>query len=114
MQQLEQQSDEVFESSWMEKLPKAVRKDVDGYKKQQTSICGLLRVIRNKMEHFSKLRPELKALYNSSPQGVVHFYNRLFPKLLLYTYRVWKEAEETSSQQKVSQNISPQEAQSET
>ena len=114
VQQLEQQSEEVFEGSWMERLPKAVRKDVDGFKKQQTSICGLLRVIRNKMEHFSKLRPELKAIYNGSPEGVVCFYNRLFPKLLLYAYRVQKEAEEISSQQQVSQNISPHETDSET
>ena len=111
-QQLEQKSEEVFEGSWMERLPKAVRNDVDGFKKQKTSIRGLLRVIRDKIEHFYKLRPELKAIYNHSPVGVVHFYNSRFPKLLLYTYRVRQEAEETNSQQQASQNISPHETQS--
>ena len=111
-QQLEQKSEEVFEGSWMERLPKAVRKDVDGFKKQKTHIRGLLRVIRDKIEHFYKLRPELKDIYNNSPEGLVHFYNSHFPKLLLYTYRVRQEAEETSSQQQASQNISPHETQS--
>ena len=104
-QQLEQQSKEVFEDSWVERLPKLVRNGVGNFKDQPTSIRGLLKVIRNHMEHFNKFRPELKAIYNGSPQGVVCFYNRLFPKLLVYTYRVWKEVEETSSQQQVSQNI---------
>ena len=107
-QQLEQQSEDVFEGSWMERLPKAVRNDLHSYKKQETSIRALLKVIRNRMEHFSKFRPELKAIYNHSPEGLVHFYNSLFPNLLPYTYRVWqhwKEAEETSLQQQVSQNI---------
>ena len=58
---------------------------------QKTQLCGLLRVIRNKIEHFQKLGQELKTIYNGSPEGVIYYYNNCFPKLLIYTYRALQE-----------------------
>ena len=83
----------VFEGSWMERLDKAAQKDVQGFKKECTKLCSLLRVVRNKIEHFWHLRQELREIYLGSPEGVAHYYNQRFPKLLAYTY--WTEQEWT-------------------
>lgn len=84
---LESQATVVFEGSWMDKLDKVVRSDIEGFKKQQRQLCGILRVIRNKEQHFGKLRSELRKIYFDRKEGVVQYYNGLFPRLLVYTYR---------------------------
>ena len=91
VERLEQNSTYVFQGSWMDVLDTAVKKDVKGFKEQKEQLCGLLRVIRNKTEHFQKLGQELKGIYGGSPNGVVHYYNNRFPKLLIHTYRAWHE-----------------------
>lgn len=93
VEQLECNSSEVFEGSWMDTLDPAVKSDLKGFKEQKGHVCGLLRVIRNKTEHFLKLGPKLKAIY-ISPEGVVHYYNNHFPKLLLHTYYAWQEVKD--------------------
>ena len=74
----------VFHDNWKDKLDKIVRSDVKRFKENE--VCGLLRVIRNKIEHYGRLGEELRAIYSNSPQGVVKYYNDKFPKLLVYTY----------------------------
>ncbi len=91
---LERSAAVVFEGSWMERLDKGTQKDVQGFKKECTKLYSLLRVVRNKIEHFWHLRPELREIYRGSPEGVAHYYNQRFPKLLIYTY--WTEQEWTS------------------
>ena len=91
VERLEQSSSDVFQDSWMDVLDAAVKRDVKGFKEQKTQLCGLLRVIRNKIEHFQKLGQELKTIYNGSPEGVIYYYNNRFPKLLIYTYRALQE-----------------------
>ena len=91
VERLEQSSSDVFQDSWMDVLDAAVKRDVKGFKEQKTQLCGLLRVIRNKIEHFQKLGQELKTIYNGSPEGVIYYYNNCFPKLLIYTYRALQE-----------------------
>ena len=92
---LQLNSAEVFEGSWMERLPeKPVRSDIVSFKKQSGNICFLLRVVRNKIVHFHTLGEKLKEIYNKSPEGVMDYYNQHFPFLLIYTFKVgreWKE-----------------------
>lgn len=59
-------------------------------------ICGLLRVVRNKVVHFRHLGEELKAMYGGSPEGVVQYYNEHFPKLLAYVYSTEEEWAKTA------------------
>ena len=82
---LESGADTVFVGSWMDQLDRPVRKDVKGYKKEE--LCALLRVVRNKIEHFEKLRKELREFYFGHPEGVAKYYLNRFPKLLSFTYR---------------------------
>ena len=93
---LEKNAATVFEGSWMEKLEKPVRKDVQGFKKQCREICGLLRVVRNKIEHVRYLGEEVKRTYRGSPEGVVQYYNKHFPRLLLYAYCTEQEWAKTA------------------
>lgn len=86
--QLEQNSSDVIRGDWMACLDKAVKGDLRGFKHRKTQVCGLLRVIRNKTEHFAKLRPEVRCIY-SRAGGVVPYYSKHFPKLLPHTYSAW-------------------------
>lgn len=74
----------VFHENWKNQLDKIVRSDVKRFKENE--VCGLLRVVRNKIEHYGRLGEELRAMYSNSPEGVVKYYNSKFPKLLVYTY----------------------------
>lgn len=84
---LESGAGTVFVGSWMDQLDPPVKSDVDGFKKQREQLCGLLRVVRNKIEHFEKFRKELREFYFGSPEGVAKYYLNHFPKLLSFTYR---------------------------
>ena len=90
MTKLEQGKGIVFEGSWMGNLETCVRNDLSGFKKRSQELCALLQVIRNKMEHAANFGPELKAVYNGTPEGVVQYYNTTFPKLLVYTNKTWQ------------------------
>jgi hypothetical protein len=83
----------VFQGNWMECLDKIVRNDFKSYKEQRTKLCGLLRVIRNKIEHIGHLGKKLRAIYQNSPEGVVQYYHHHFPKLMIYTFRIEQEWE---------------------
>ena len=85
MTKLEEGKGIVFEGSWMDNLETCVKKDVKGFKDRSQELCALLQVIRNKMEHAANFGPELKAVYNGTSEGVVQYYNTIFPMLLVYT-----------------------------
>lgn len=95
MEQLEKNRIEVFQGSWMDSLDSVVRRDADGFRERETELSALLQLIRNKMEHVRNFGPVLKVIYGGTPGGVVCYYNNCFPKLLPYTYRVWKEVNST-------------------
>lgn len=84
---LESRAGTVFVESWMDQLDPPVRSDVQGFKKQREKLCALLRVVRNKIEHFEKLGNQLREFYFGSCEGVVQYYVDRFPKLLSFTYR---------------------------
>ena len=84
---LESGAGTVFVGSWMDQLDPPVRSDVQGFYKQRDKLCALLRVVRNKIEHFQKLGNKLREFYFGSREGVVQYYVNRFPKLLSFTYR---------------------------
>jgi serine/threonine protein kinase len=85
---LEERKETVFNTtSWMKNLPKEVQKDLEGFKNESTNLCCLLKVVRNKIEHFKNIKDaELQRTYGNSSEGVVEFYTNTFPMLLIYTY----------------------------
>ncbi len=93
VERLEQNSGDIIQGNWMARLDTAVKSDVSAFRVQKAQVCGLLRVIRNKNEHFPKFGPGLKHIY-STAGGVVPYYNKHFPKLLPHTYSAWLEVKD--------------------
>ena len=94
-EELERNRSKIFNGDWMSRLDSVVQSDVRGFKDAKTELRGLLRVIRNKIEHFEKIeKPELRQIYLGSSNGVVEYYMRCFPELLLYTYSIYREKED--------------------
>ena len=91
-EKLEEDASEIIDGNWLQKLDQVARSDVKSY--DGDKICSLLQVIRNKIEHFKEIKnTKLREKYLWSPDGVVEYYMKLFPKLVLYTYRVLEMSE---------------------
>jgi serine/threonine protein kinase len=91
--ELEKGASKIFDGNWMDKLGPAVQSDLKGFKDAKREVCGLLRAIRNKIEHFEKIRnPELRHTYLDSPNGVIEYYTKRFPELVPYTHRILGES----------------------
>lgn len=52
------------------------------------SIRDLLRLIRNKHHHFDELPPEVRQKVGSNTEGLMNYFETVFPKLLLHCYKV--------------------------
>lgn len=84
---LEHDATIVFQGNWKDSLDKIVRNDLS--RSNGGELCRLLRAVRDKIVHCGRFREELGAIYQNSPEGVVQYYNSRFPKLLIYTFRVY-------------------------
>jgi serine/threonine protein kinase len=86
--ELEKNASKVFDGNWMDELDPAVKNDLKCFKNMKKEVCGLLRAIRNKIEHFEKIRnPELREIYRS-PAGVAEYYMKRFTELVPYTFDI--------------------------
>ena len=83
IEKLEHNSYEIIQGDWKSRLEKVVRNEIKKF--ENSEVNALLRVVRNKLVHYTKFGPELKAAYDSKG-GVVAYYHYYFPKLLLHTY----------------------------
>jgi serine/threonine-protein kinase/endoribonuclease IRE1 len=89
---LEEDASAVFDGNWLDRLHSVVRRDVKDY--DGDKICDLLKVIRNKIVHFKEIKnTKLREIYLWSPDGVVEYYMKRFPKLVPYTYRILEMSE---------------------
>ena len=92
--ELEKGAWKIVDGKWMDRLDPVVRSDLKGFKGVAKELCGLLRAIRNKIEHFEKIRnKELREIYSHSPYGVVAYYTKRFPELVAYSYSVFEESD---------------------
>ena len=91
--ELEKGASKIFVGNWMNKLDRVVQSDLKGFKSAKKEVCGLLRVIRNKIEHFEDIRSlELREIYSDSPDGVVEYYMKCFPDLVPYAHSILEES----------------------
>ena len=90
---LERNAAAVFQGNWKDGLDKLVRSDLKSFK-EHDKICTLLKVVRNKLEHYGDLGEKAKRVYQQSG-GVVTYYNSHFPKLLAYAFHVEQEWEKS-------------------
>ncbi|EOA29962.1 hypothetical protein CARUB_v10013065mg [Capsella rubella] len=74
---------------WDEKLEPVFITNIGRYRRYKyDSIRDLLRVIRNKLNHYRELPPEIQELVGTVPEGFDEYFAIRFPKLLIEVYRV--------------------------
>lgn len=86
---LENTASAAFGGKWGEKLDAAFITDMGRYRKYKFGCTrDLLRVIRNKLNHYRELPQELQEILGSVPDGFDKYFSSRFPKLLIEAYKV--------------------------
>ncbi|CDP01775.1 unnamed protein product [Coffea canephora] len=74
---------------WDEKLEPAFLYNIGCYRRYKyDSVRDLLRVMRNKLNHYRELPMEIQEILGSVPEGYDEYFASRFPKLLIEVYRV--------------------------
>ncbi|PIN14666.1 Serine/threonine protein kinase and endoribonuclease ERN1/IRE1 [Handroanthus impetiginosus] len=74
---------------WDEKMDAAFINDIGRYRRYKfDSVRDLLRVIRNKLNHYRELSKEIQAILGPVPEGFDSYFLTRFPKLLIVVYQV--------------------------
>lgn len=86
---LESRGRVAFGGKWDEKMDNAVINDIGRYRRYRfDSVRDLLRVIRNKLNHYRELSKEIQVILGSVPEGFDSYFSARFPKLLIEVYGV--------------------------
>ncbi|XP_076956605.1 serine/threonine-protein kinase/endoribonuclease IRE1a-like [Bidens hawaiensis] len=74
---------------WDEKMEDAFIANIGRYRRYKyNSVRDLLRVIRNKLNHYRELPGEIQELLGSIPEGFDQYFGSRFPRLLMEVYSV--------------------------
>ncbi|KAL1547101.1 non-specific serine/threonine protein kinase [Salvia divinorum] len=99
LEALENTGKAALDGKWDEKMESAFINDIGRFRRYRyDSVRDLLRVIRNKLNHYRELPREIQAILGSVPEGFNTYFSTRFPKLLIEVYRVIRchcENEET-------------------
>ncbi|KAL3698877.1 hypothetical protein R1sor_012953 [Riccia sorocarpa] len=89
MGELESLEPYVLCGGWDSKLDQALLQNIRGYRRYNFhSVRDLLRVVRNKANHFRELDEELQELLGPVPGGLDEYFGSRFPRLLIDIYQV--------------------------
>jgi len=81
--------DVVTQNDWMLNLDPFLVDNLGPYRKYKgNSLRDLLRVIRNKFNHFRDLPPDVQSKLGPVPEGFFKYFRDRFPKLFICTYVV--------------------------
>ncbi|KAG2484704.1 hypothetical protein HYH03_016532 [Edaphochlamys debaryana] len=73
--------------NWGAAVPSELVANLGRYRRYDyTSLRDLLRVVRNKRNHFREMPPSLQAMLGPIPGGFLRFFTARFPRLLLAVY----------------------------
>ncbi|KAL5557696.1 hypothetical protein UlMin_033907 [Ulmus minor] len=79
----------ALNGKWDEKMEAAFINNIGHYRRYKyDSVRDLLRVIRNKLNHYRELPPEIQELLGPVPEGFDDYFYSRFPKLLIEVYKV--------------------------
>ncbi|KAL8150022.1 serine/threonine-protein kinase/endoribonuclease IRE1a-like [Apium graveolens] len=79
----------ALNGKWDEKLENAFLNDIGRYRRYKyDSVRDLLRVIRNKLNHYRELSEEIRGILGTVPGGFDTYFSTRFPKLLIEVYKV--------------------------
>lgn len=80
----------ALDGKWDEKMETAFLSNIGQYRKYKfDSVRDLLRVIRNKLNHYRELPQEIQELLGPVPEGFDGYFTTRFPKLLIEIYKVF-------------------------
>lgn len=89
LQALENVAPVALNGNWDEKMEATFIKNIGNYRRYKyDSIRDLLRLIRNKSNHYIDLPQEVQELVGPYPDGCYDYFARRFPKLLIEVYKV--------------------------
>ncbi|KAL4579125.1 hypothetical protein LXL04_015261 [Taraxacum kok-saghyz] len=92
LKSLESVGPQALGGKWDEKLDYTLLTDIGKYRKYKyDSVRDLLRVIRNKLNHYRELPKELQSVLGAVPTGFEGYFSSRFPKLVMEVYKVLKE-----------------------
>ncbi|KAK0577498.1 hypothetical protein LWI29_033989 [Acer saccharum] len=79
----------ALNGKWDEKMEAAFINNIGRYRRYKyDSIRDLLRVIRNKSNHYRELPQDIQELLGTIPEGFYDYFSSRFPKLLMEVYNV--------------------------
>ena len=80
---------EVIGNNWCTRIDKVFLDSLGKFRKyQESSIRDLMRLIRNKKNHYEDLPEDVRQLLGPLPSGFLDYFSSRFPRLFLHTYRV--------------------------
>ncbi|KAK9740184.1 hypothetical protein RND81_03G017200 [Saponaria officinalis] len=86
---LEATAPEALGGKWDDKLEPSFLSNISRYRRYKyDSVRDMLRVIRNKLNHYRELPTEIQEVLGSVPEGFDNYFTVRFPKLLVEVYRV--------------------------
>ncbi|XP_054809745.1 serine/threonine-protein kinase/endoribonuclease IRE1a-like [Prosopis cineraria] len=90
---LESIAPEAFDgANWDKKIEPAFIADIGRYRRYKFgSVRDLLRVMRNKLNHYRELPQEIQELLGPVPEGFNEYFASRFPKLLIKVYKIVHE-----------------------
>ncbi|XP_073023993.1 LOW QUALITY PROTEIN: serine/threonine-protein kinase/endoribonuclease IRE1b-like [Primulina eburnea] len=89
LEALESRGRVAFGGKWDENMDNAIINDIGRYRRYKfDSVRDLLRVIRNKLNHYRELSKEIQVILGSVPEGFDSYFSARFPKLLIEVYGV--------------------------
>ncbi|KAH6807990.1 Endoribonuclease/protein kinase IRE1-like protein [Perilla frutescens var. frutescens] len=76
-------------AKWNEKLDSSFLNNIGHYRRYRFhSVRDLLRVMRNKLNHYREIPAEIQELIGPVPEGFDRYFSSRFPKLLIEVYKV--------------------------
>lgn len=89
LEALENRGRVALGGKWDEKMENAFINDIGRYRRYRyDSVRDLLRVIRNKLNHYRELSKEIQAILGSVPEGFNSYFSTRFPQLLIEVYNI--------------------------
>lgn len=77
---------------WDEKMEPPFLKNIGYYRRYRfDSVRDLLRVMRNKLNHYRELPTEIQEILGTVPEGFDGYFRSRFPQLLIEVYKVMSE-----------------------
>ena len=75
---------------WDERMDTAFINDIGRYRRYKfDSVRDLLRVIRNKLNHYRELPKDIQGILGQVPEGFDNYFSTRFPKLVIEVFKVF-------------------------